>query len=195
MPRPEDLKTDRPLGILVTVRQGMEIPEDTSDTNSQNSPDSPHSPSDSAPVSTNSPHEILIESITYHTRREFGEFCPAVDEWLAKKSSQVGATTLLEPPALPLGDMDTSTDVEHRIHLEMPIDHVIREFIEAQPEAWTQAHLVCHDDRQHGSVVGFTAQALDTLVQDVATYIGFGSEAERDDYAASLRWRIDQGVT
>jgi len=83
--------------------------------------------------------------------------------------------------------MDTSTDVENDIQLETPMDHVIREFIEAQPKAWKQAHLVCRNDRQHGYVVAFTAAALDTMVQDVATYTSFETEAERDHDAASLR--------
>jgi hypothetical protein len=84
------------------------------------------------------------------------------------------------------------TDVKNDTQLETPMDHVIREFIQAQPEAWKQAHLVCCDDRQHGYVVGFTAPALDMLVQDGATYTGFGSEAERDLYAASLLWRMEE---
>jgi hypothetical protein len=134
-------------------------------------------------------------SNTYHVTGEFGEFPLSPAESLGKISSQVGATTLLEPPALPLGDTGTSTDVEHHIQLEMPIDHVIREFIEAQPEAWKRDNLVCRDDRQHGYVVAFTAAALDTLVQDVATYTSFETEAERDHDAASVRWRIDREVT
>jgi hypothetical protein len=85
--------------------------------------------------------------------------------------------------------MDTSTDVEHYIQLEMPMDHIMMHLVEAQPEPWKREHLVCRDDQQHGSVMGFTAPALDMLVQDVATYTGFGSEEERDFYAASLRWR------
>jgi len=40
-----------------------------------------------------------------------------------------------------------STDVENDIQLEMPMDHIMMPFVEAQPEAWKQAHLVCRDDR------------------------------------------------
>ena len=97
-------------------------------------------------------------------------------------SSQVGATTLLEPPALPLGDMDTSTDEENDIHLEMPMEHIITPCGEAQQEVWKRAHLMRRGDRQHDSVVGFTAQALGY----VATSAGFETEAELDHDAASL---------
>lgn len=168
---------------------------DPSETNSPKSPDSPHPSSDSTPAVTNSPDEILIASSTYHTSGEFGEFHSTAPDSREEISLRVVTTEPSEPADQPSTDVQVSTDVENDIQLEMPMDHVIREFIEAQPEAWKQAHLVCRDDRQHGSVVAFTAAALDTLVQDVATYTGFGSEAERDYYIASLRWRIDQGVT
>jgi hypothetical protein len=112
--------------------------------NSPNSPDSPHSPSDSVHVSINSPHENSIASIAYHSRGEFGEFCPAVGESLGKKSSQVVGTPLLVPAALPLGAINTST-------------------VEPRLEPWKQVHLMCRDDRQHGYVVGFRAAALDTF--------------------------------
>jgi hypothetical protein len=59
--------------------------------------------------------------------------------------------------------------MENDLHREMPMDHVISLFVEAQLKAWKQVHLVCRDDRQHDNVVSFTAQALDTWVQDVAT--------------------------
>jgi hypothetical protein len=91
--------------------------------------------------------------------------------------------------------MHASTDVEQHIHLEMPLDHVMAQFVEAQPEAWKQAHLVCRYDRHHGYVVGFTAAALDTLVQYVTTQAIFGSEAERNFYASELRWRVDHDVS
>jgi hypothetical protein len=65
--------------------------------------------------------------------------------------------------------MPSLADVEGIFQLETPMDHVIREFIEAQPEGWKRAHLMCRDDRQHGYVVAFTAVALDTLVQYGAT--------------------------
>jgi hypothetical protein len=63
-----------------------------------------------------------------------------------------------------MANVQVSTDVENDIHLEMRMDQVMTEFVEAQPEGWKQAHLVCRDDRQHGYVVAFTAAALDTLV-------------------------------
>jgi hypothetical protein len=83
--------------------------------------------------------------------------------------------------------VQVSTDVENDIQLEMPMDHVITPFIEAQPEAWTQHHLVWRDDRQHGYALTSTEAALDTLVPDVATYTRFETEAERDHYAPPLR--------
>jgi hypothetical protein len=99
-------------------------------------------------------------------RGEFGEFPPAAAESLGKKSSQVVAAELSEPTAQSPADMPSLTDVEGIFQQEMPMDHIIREFVEAQPEAWKQAHLVCCNDRQHGYVVAFTAAALDTLVQE-----------------------------
>ena len=81
------------------------------------------------------------------------------------------------------------------IPLEMTIEGVITSSGEAQQGVWKQAHLVCRYDRQYGYVVGFTAPALDTLVQYVAANAIFGNIAERDHYTASLRWRMTQGVT
>jgi hypothetical protein len=80
------------------------------------------------------------------------------------------------------------------VRLELPLDRVVQQFMEQQLEAWKQAHLVCRYDRHHGYVVGFTAPALDTLVQYVATQAVFGSEAERNHYASDLRWRVHHGV-
>jgi len=173
------------------LRSKLVLAPDPSETNSPNSPDSPHRSSDSTPAVTNSPDEILIASCTYHTSGEFGEFHPAVPESREEISLRVVTTEPSEPADQPSADVQVSPDVENDIQLETPIDHVIREFIEAQPEAWKRAHLVCRDDRQHGYVVGFTAPALNTLVQYVTTQAVFGSEAERDYYAASLRWCID----
>ena len=45
------------------------------------------------------------------------------------------------------------------------------------------------DDHHHAYVVGFTAAALDVLVQYVVTQAVFGSEAD----AIRLQWRIDHG--
>ena len=58
---------------------------------------------------------------------------------------------------LTLGDMDTSTGVEHHIQLEMPMDHIMTQLGEAEPEAWKRAYLVRRDDQQHGSDVDFMA--------------------------------------
>jgi hypothetical protein len=55
--------------------------------------------------------------------------------------------------------------------------------------------MVCRYDRQVQSyVAGFTAPALDALLQYVATCPLFGRPAERDHYTAELRWRIDHHV-
>jgi hypothetical protein len=81
------------------------------------------------------------------------------------------------------------------IKWELPLDRVVQQFMEQQPEEWTRAHLACRYDRQHGYVVGFTAPALDTLVRYVATSAIFGNIAERDHYTASLQWRMTQGVS
>jgi hypothetical protein len=47
--------------------------------------------------------------------------------------------------------MHASMDVENETLIEMPLEHVIRECIEVLPEAWTQAHFVCRDHRQHST--------------------------------------------
>jgi hypothetical protein len=80
------------------------------------------------------------------------------------------------------------------VRLELPLDRVVQQFIEQQTEEWKRAHLVCRYDRHHGYIVGFTAPALDTLVQYMATQDVFGSEAERNHYASDLRWRVNHGV-
>jgi hypothetical protein len=79
--------------------------------------------------------------------------------------------------------------------LELPFDRVVEQFIEQQTEVWKQAHLVCRYDQQRGYVVGFTAAALDTLVEYVATCTVFGSASERDHYAATLKWVVDHHVS
>jgi hypothetical protein len=78
---------------------------------------------------------------------------------------------LSKPAAQPLADMHASTDVKNETLIEMPLEQVIQEFIEAQPEAWKRAHLVCRVDRQHGYVLAFTVAALDTLVPREASYV------------------------
>jgi hypothetical protein len=118
---------------------------------------------------------------------ESGELHPTAPGSREEISLWVVTTEPSEPADQP------SADVEHAIPLEMPMDHVMTPFVEAQPEAWKRAHLVCRDDRQRGDVVAFIAAALDTSVQDVATYTGFETEAERDDDAASLQWRKSPG--
>jgi hypothetical protein len=132
-------------------------------------------------VFTNSPDEISKASATYHTSGEFGEFHPTAPDSREELSLRVVTTVPSEPADHPSADVHVSTDVENDIHLEMPMDHVIRLFVEAQPEVWNRNHFVCRDDRQHGYVVAFTAAAFDTLVQYMASYTGFGNEDERDD--------------
>jgi hypothetical protein len=51
-----------------------------------------------------------------------------------------------EPADQPSVDVHASMDVESDSQLEMPMDHIVREFIKAQPGVWKQAHLVCCDD-------------------------------------------------
>jgi hypothetical protein len=85
----------------------------------------------------------------------------------------------------------THGSVGSEVSVELPFDRVVQQFLEQQSEEWKQTHLVCRYDRQHGYVVGFTAEALDTVLQYVATSAVFGSEAERDHYAATLRWVVD----
>jgi hypothetical protein len=51
------------------------------------------------------------------------------------------------------------------------------------------------DDHHHAYVVGFATAALHTSVPYVVTQAVFGSEAERDHYAARLQGRIDHEVT
>jgi hypothetical protein len=80
------------------------------------------------------------------------------------------------------------------VRLELPLDRVVQQFIVQQIEEWRRAHLVCRYDGHHGYVVAFTAPALDTLVQYVATQAVFGSEAERNHYASDLQWRVNHGV-
>lgn len=47
----------------------------------------------------------------------------------------------------PSADVHVSMDVKHGIHLAMRMDHVIIQFVEAQPEVWKCEHLVCRYDR------------------------------------------------
>jgi hypothetical protein len=129
---------------------------------------------------------MLIESTTSHASGEFGEFHPAAPDSREEISLLVVTTEPSELVDQLWADVQVSTDEENYIHLEMPMEHVIREVIEARPEAWRQAHLVCRNDRQHGNVVSLRAQVLDASVPYVETYTGFGSEAEQDYDAASL---------
>jgi hypothetical protein len=79
--------------------------------------------------------------------------------------------------------------------LELPHDRVVQQFLERQTEDWKRDHLVFRFDRQAKTyLVGLTAPALDALLQYVATCTAFGSAAERDHYAATLKWLIDHGV-
>jgi hypothetical protein len=132
-------------------------------------------------------------SSTYYPSGEFGEFHPTAPGSREEISLRVVTTEPSESLAQLSADVQASRDVEHDIQLAMPMDHVITPFVEAQPEAWKRAHVMCRYDQRHGYVVGLTVAALDTLVEYVATYTGFGSEAERDHYAAFLRWRKSPG--
>ena len=87
-----------------------------------------------------------MESITYHTSGEFGEFHPATPDSQQEISSQVVTTDPSEPADQPSADVHASTDVGNDLHRELPMDHVISLFVEAQLEAWKQEHLVCRDD-------------------------------------------------
>lgn len=80
------------------------------------------------------------------------------------------------------------------IRWELPLDRVVQQFMEQQIEAWKREHLVCRYDRDHGYIVGPTAAAVNTLLQYVTTQAVFGSETERDHYAAPLTWLVDHGV-
>ena len=93
-------------------------------------------PTHPSQTSANSPDEIIIESTTYHVSGEFGEFHPAAPGSLGRKYRHGRVTT--EPSGLGpthRADVHASTDVENDIQLEMPMDHVIKPFSEAQPEA------------------------------------------------------------
>jgi hypothetical protein len=122
---------------------------------------------------------------TYLMSGEFGEFHPTTSDSREEMSSLVVTTEPWEPADQASADVHASTDVENDIPLEMPMDHMMTQFIEAQPEARAQAYHVRCDDRQQDSIVAFTSAALDALVQDVATYTGFETQADRNDYAAS----------
>jgi hypothetical protein len=80
------------------------------------------------------------------------------------------------------------------IRWELPLDRVVQQYMEQQIEAWKREHLVCRYDRDHGYIVGPTAAAVNTLLQYVTTQTVFGSETERDHYAAPLTWLVDHGV-
>jgi hypothetical protein len=74
----------------------------------------------------------------YHTSGEFGEFHPTAPDSREEISLRVVTTEPSEPADQPSADVQVSTDVENDIQLEMPMDHVITPFVEAQPEAWKQ---------------------------------------------------------
>jgi hypothetical protein len=79
--------------------------------------------------------------------------------------------------------------------LELPHDRVVQQFLERQPEVWKRDHIVIRFDRQvKAYLVRFAAPALDALCHYVATCRAFGSAAERDHYAATLKWLVNHGV-
>ena len=76
---------------------------------------------------------------------------------------------LSKPAAQPSADVKVSPDVKNAYLSDVPLEHVMQGVIEAQPEAWKRAHLVCRDDQHYGYVVGSTVVALANLVQDMVT--------------------------
>jgi TubC N-terminal docking domain len=104
--------------------------------------------------------------------------------------------TAMPPPAHAPQATETTRVEPHKddVIVEWPLDRVVHPFLEQQPEVWKREHAVCRYDRHHGYVVRFTALALEALVQYVAISSVFGTETERDHYAASLRWVIDHGA-
>lgn len=79
--------------------------------------------------------------------------------------------------------------------LELSLDQVLQQFLDAQPEAWKREHIVIRFDRQvKAYLVRFAAPALEALCHFVASCTVFGSAAERDHYAVTLKWLIDHDV-
>jgi hypothetical protein len=168
---------------------------DLGEHNSPNSPKSPDPPETSNPGTGNSPQKTLGNLKGYQDDGELGEFHSTAAESSEKNSLQIGATDSLPRAAHAPAGICALTKTQGTIQIELPLDIVMRQFLESQPETWTSDHVICRYDRHEGYVVGVTAPALDAFAQFVAATSVFGSEAQRHHYTATLQWLVDHGVS